>query len=179
MYTYTCVYIYIYIYVYIHIYNMYIWHIHIFTHQQYLQHLVFATLDSDTHQWVVSHVYLVVYGRVLCRNTNVYTKQNLQTALVCLTTHCNTLQHTATHCNTLQHTLIHMFIRHQHIYMYIYINSYIYIYILHTYMHKMSTYMCVYICIYSTHAQTSRKLQRKHIYVLIHTNKNLQVHICA
>ena len=28
--------------------------------------------------------------------------------IVCIATHCNTLQHTSTHCNTLQHTLFYI-----------------------------------------------------------------------
>ena len=37
---------------------------------------------------------------------NIYYKRELYGVPV-ITTHCNTLQHTATHCNTLQHTATH------------------------------------------------------------------------
>ena len=47
--------------------------------------------------------HTAIHCHTLQRRKAVTAEGSMQARLLCLATHCNTLQHTATHCNTLQH----------------------------------------------------------------------------
>ena len=68
---------------------------------------------THTHTHTYTHAHIYIYTQIYththtimrtCTQSNMMTTCALNSCVIHIATHCNTLQHTATHCNTLRST---------------------------------------------------------------------------
>ena len=87
------------------------WRMHVCdkTHSQYLTWLIHMCDVTHANMWHASFTILNVTHSYVWRDSFIYVTCLIQMLprlsipiRECISTHCNTLQHTATHCNTLQ-----------------------------------------------------------------------------